>query len=185
MEGEAGNTEAFHALHQRALALEPDAPLLLLLYARDIWIVFKDQESSLHEIERLEELLASDRWDRTEDLSLSAYRQKIGTLKAWIRGEPGGRCGPNLGVGRTRVKQCRTLSALCPRSADVGRSASESGGVILLATDESESNCETNRGISKGARGLYRVCAGCPAPIHRALHSTKRVKISPKPWSSC
>ena len=94
MEGEAGNTEAFHALHQRALALEPATPLLLLFYARDIWTVFKDKESSLREIERLEELLASDRWDRTEDLSLSAYRQKIETLKAWIRGEPGGPVWP-------------------------------------------------------------------------------------------
>lgn len=94
MEGEAGNTEAFHRLHQRALALEPDAPLLLLFYARDLWTVLKDKESSLREIERLEALLASDRWDRTGDLSLSAYQQKISTLRAWIRGEPGGPLWP-------------------------------------------------------------------------------------------
>jgi hypothetical protein len=94
MEGEAGNAEAFHALHQRALALEPDAPLLLLFYARDLWTVLKDKESSLREIERLEVLLASDRWDRTGDLSLSAYQQKISTLRAWIQGEPGGPLWP-------------------------------------------------------------------------------------------
>lgn len=90
MEGETGNPEAFHALHQRALTLKLDAPLLLLFYARDIWTVLKDKDLSLREIERLEELLASDRWDRTEDLSLSAYRKKIETLRAWIGGEPGG-----------------------------------------------------------------------------------------------
>ena len=69
MEGERGNHEAFHALHRRALALEPHAPLLLLFYARDIWAVLKDRESRLREIERLKELLASDKWDRTGDLA--------------------------------------------------------------------------------------------------------------------
>jgi len=94
MEGETGNREAFHSLHQRALALEPNAPLLLLFYARDIWTVLKDREACINEIQRLETLLASDKWDRAQDLARLAYQQKIETLKAWTRGEPGGPLWP-------------------------------------------------------------------------------------------
>jgi hypothetical protein len=94
MEGETGNHDAFHAFHQRALALQPDAPMLLLFYARDLWTVLKDKEACLKQVQRLEALLASDRWDRTHDLAPLAYQKKIETLKAWTRGEPGGPLWP-------------------------------------------------------------------------------------------
>ena len=94
MEGELGNREAFHNLHHRALVLEPGAPMLLLVYARDLWTVLKDKDACLEQLRRLEALLASDRWDRTRDLTPLAYQKKIDTLKAWTRGEPGGPLWP-------------------------------------------------------------------------------------------
>lgn len=93
-EGEVGNREAFDSLHRRAIGLEPRAPLLRLIYARDIWIVFKDAEACLHQVAELEQLLASDTWDRSNDLAPLAYEQKIETIKAWTRGEPAGPLWP-------------------------------------------------------------------------------------------
>jgi hypothetical protein len=94
MEGTIGNREAFEALHHEALALEPNAPFLRLCYARDLWTEFKDGAASLREIEVIEELLSSGRWDQSGDLTPMAYAQKVETLRAWINGEPGGPLWP-------------------------------------------------------------------------------------------
>jgi hypothetical protein len=94
MEGKIKNREAFESLYQQALTLEPDAPLVRLWYARDLWTEFKDGPACSKEIEKLESLLSSDRWDKNNDLSPLAYTQKIETLRAWVRGEPGGQLWP-------------------------------------------------------------------------------------------
>jgi len=94
LEGESGNRDAFEALHQRAISLFPNAPLLRMFYARDTWTVFKDKEACLSLVAVVEELLASKRWDRSQDLSPLAYQQKLETIKAWVRGEPGGPLWP-------------------------------------------------------------------------------------------
>jgi hypothetical protein len=94
VEGECGNRQEFDRLHERAISLFPNAPFLRLCFARDTWTLLKDRESCLARITVLEELLASNRWDRTIDLSPLAYRQKLETLKAWTNGEPGGPLWP-------------------------------------------------------------------------------------------
>lgn len=94
MEGTIKNRKAFESLYQQALALEPNAPLIRLWYARDLWIEFSDGPACSQEIEKLESLLASDRWNKNNDLSPLAYAQKIETLRAWVRGEPGGQLWP-------------------------------------------------------------------------------------------
>ena len=94
MEGTIGNREMFEKLHTQAIALEPNAPLLRLNYARDTWTEFKDGPGCLELIAVLEELLASERWNREGDLAPLAYHKKIETLKAWVRGEPGGELWP-------------------------------------------------------------------------------------------
>ena len=94
MEATISNRTAFEALFQEAIVMEPNAPLVRLLYARDLWKEFNDQAACLKEIAALEELLSSDRWDRSIDLSPLAYAQKIETLRAWTRGEPGGPLQP-------------------------------------------------------------------------------------------
>ena len=94
MEGSIGNREMFEKLYTQAIALEPNAPLLRLSYARDTWTEFKDGPACLKLIAVLEELLASERWNREGDLAPLAYRKKIETLKAWVRGEPGGELWP-------------------------------------------------------------------------------------------
>ena len=94
MEGTIQNRPGFEALFAEALALEPNAPLLRLSYARDLWCEFRDTAACLKEIAALEELLASTRWDRANDISPLAYSQKIATLRAWTKGEPGGPLQP-------------------------------------------------------------------------------------------
>ncbi|MBX3088882.1 MAG: hypothetical protein KF853_11730 [Rhodocyclaceae bacterium] len=94
LEGTIQNRPAFEALFAEAFALEPNAPLLRLSYARDLWCEFRDTEACLKEVAALEELLASTLWDRANDLSPLAYSQKIETLRAWTRGEPGGPLQP-------------------------------------------------------------------------------------------
>lgn len=94
MEAVESNREAFEALFAEALELEPNAPLVRLSYARDLWTEFKDKAACEREIAVLQELLASARWDRNGDLSPLAYSQKIETLLAWTRGEPGGPLQP-------------------------------------------------------------------------------------------
>ena len=89
-----GNREAFEDLYRKVFELEPSAPFWRLSYARDTWTGFNDGEACAGRIEELEELLASDRWDRTQDLSPKAYAAKIATLRAWLRGEPGGSITP-------------------------------------------------------------------------------------------
>jgi predicted Zn-dependent protease len=94
MEGTIRNREAFESLSREALALEPNAPLLRLAYARELWAEFQDQSACLRAISDLEELLASDRWDRSIDLAPLAYSQKIETLRARANGEQGGTLWP-------------------------------------------------------------------------------------------
>ena len=94
VEAEAGNVEEFERLNERAISLFPNAPLLRLFYARDTWTLLKDRDSCWARIAILEELLASDRWDRSKDLAPRAYQQKLETLKAWTNGEEGGPLWP-------------------------------------------------------------------------------------------
>ncbi|MGH8618375.1 MAG: hypothetical protein ACREUW_11855 [Burkholderiales bacterium] len=94
MEGTIGNREAFERLHLESISLQPNAPFLRLCYARDTWAEFKDGPRCMELIAELEDLLASDRWDRGTDLAPLAYQKKIETLKAWVRGEPGGDIWP-------------------------------------------------------------------------------------------
>ena len=94
MEGTINNRVAFESLYQQAFALEPDAPFIRLCYARDLWTEFKDGPACSKEIQKLESLLSSDHWNKSNDLSPLAYAQKIETLRAWVRGEPGGQLWP-------------------------------------------------------------------------------------------
>lgn len=94
LEATAGERDRFESLYQHAFSLDPNAPLLRLSYARVLWTEFKDGSACASAIEELEELLASDRWDRTIDLAPLAYEQKVSTLRAWLRGEPGGPLWP-------------------------------------------------------------------------------------------
>ena len=94
MEGTIGDRDAFESLSREAFALEPNAPLLRLAYARELWTEFKDQAACLSAIAVLEELLASGRWDQSIDISPLAYSQKIETLRAWVHGEKGGPLWP-------------------------------------------------------------------------------------------
>jgi len=94
MEGSIGNREAFETLYGEALSLEPNAPLVRLAYARDLWTEFKDKAACLREVAALEQLLASDQWEREGDLAPLAYAQKIETLRAWANGEQGGPLWP-------------------------------------------------------------------------------------------
>lgn len=93
-EATIGERERFESLYLRAFALEPNAPLLRLGFARTLWTEIKYATACAQAIVDLEALLASDRWDRENDLSLLAYEQKIATLRAWLRGEPGGPLWP-------------------------------------------------------------------------------------------
>ncbi|TAK92601.1 MAG: hypothetical protein EPO06_00105 [Burkholderiaceae bacterium] len=93
-EASIGNREAFERLFAKVFASEPDAPFWRLCYARDTWTELKDEVACHDRIGTLEALLASDRWNRTLDLAPRAYAQKIATLKAWLRGEPGGPIWP-------------------------------------------------------------------------------------------
>ena len=94
VEAESGNRQAFDALHQRAISIYPNAPLLRMFYARDTWTLLKDREACLSLITEVEELVASDRWDKAQDLAPLAYQQKLETLRAWTRGEEGGPLWP-------------------------------------------------------------------------------------------
>lgn len=94
LEATIGERGRFEALYQRAFALEPNAPLLRLGFARTLWTELKDSTACASAIVELESLLASDRWDRENDLALLAYEQKIATLRAWLQGEPGGPLWP-------------------------------------------------------------------------------------------
>ena len=95
-EGESGDREAFERLYAQAIAAEPQAPFNWLTYARDTWTVFQDQEACKVRIAHLKRLLASEEWDRENDLAPRAYAQKSETLEAWLRGEPGGPLWPSL-----------------------------------------------------------------------------------------
>ena len=86
MEGTIGNREMFEKLHAQAISLEPNAPLLRLSHARDTWTEFKDGPACLELIAVLEDLLASERWNREGDLAPLAYQKKIETLKAKLLG---------------------------------------------------------------------------------------------------
>ena len=90
LEATAQERERFEVLYEKAFALEPDAALHKLSYARVLWTEFKDAAACARAIEQLESLLKSARWRPEGDLALRAYEQKIETLRAWIRGEPGG-----------------------------------------------------------------------------------------------
>jgi hypothetical protein len=90
LEATARERERFEALYEKAFALEPDAPLHKLSYARVLWTEFKDVAACARAIEQLESLLKSGRWHPEGDLALQAYEQKIETLRAWLCGEPGG-----------------------------------------------------------------------------------------------
>ena len=94
LEATIGNRAAFERLSRRAFELEPNAPYPRLAYARVLWTEFKDAAAVARAIDDLEELLNSDRWNRSEDLSPLAYEQKIQTLRAWLRGEEGGALWP-------------------------------------------------------------------------------------------
>ena len=94
MEGTIKNRDAFEKLYQEAISLEPNAPMIRLWYARDLWLEFEDGSACNREIEKLESLLSSDRWDPNSDISPLAYTQKIETIKSWVRGEPGGKLEP-------------------------------------------------------------------------------------------
>ena len=94
MEAELGNREAFDSLHQRAIGLDPNAPFWRLVHARELWTEFKDADASARQIAEVEALLASKQWEKSGDLSARAYQQKIETLRAWMRGEPGGPLWP-------------------------------------------------------------------------------------------
>jgi hypothetical protein len=93
-EGSVGDRAEFERLYALAIESEPNAPFWRLCYARDTWNEFKDQEACVSRIFLLEKLLASNDWDRTQDLAPLAYAQKIATLRAWLRGEPGGPIWP-------------------------------------------------------------------------------------------
>jgi tetratricopeptide (TPR) repeat protein len=93
-EATIGDRDGFEDLFRRAFELEPNAPFLKLSYARVLWTEFKDAPSATRAIEDLEQMLKSERWDRSEDLSSLAYEQKIETLRAWVRGEEGGPLWP-------------------------------------------------------------------------------------------
>lgn len=94
MEGQLADRERFDRLFQRTFALEPNAPFWRLCYARDVWEFFKDREVCARTLAEMDELLGSARWDRTRDLSLRAYQEKMETVRAWMRGEPGGPLWP-------------------------------------------------------------------------------------------
>jgi len=94
LEATLGGRERFELLYSRAFSLEPNSPFLRLGYARTLWTEFKDATACAAAISDLETLLASDRWDRKNDLAPLAYSQKIETLRAWLRGEPGGPLWP-------------------------------------------------------------------------------------------
>ena len=93
-EASIGNREAFEQLFAQIIELEPNVPFWRLCYARDTWTELKDRDACVARIRELEELLASDRWDKSIDLAPLAYEQKIETLKAWLKGEPGGPLWP-------------------------------------------------------------------------------------------
>jgi len=93
-EGEEGDRETFERLYSQAIAAAPLAPFVWLTYARDTWTVFEDRDACQARILHLKGLLASKAWDRTNDLAPLAYAQKIETLEAWLRGEPGGPLWP-------------------------------------------------------------------------------------------
>jgi hypothetical protein len=93
-EGQAGDREAFERLFSQAIADAPLAPFVWLQYGRDTWDLFEDREACYVRILHLKRLLASEDWDRTNDLAPLAYAQKIETLEAWLRGEPGGTLWP-------------------------------------------------------------------------------------------
>jgi hypothetical protein len=93
-EASIGNREALERLFGRVFASEPDAPFWRLCYARDTWTELKDEVACRDRIATLEALLASDRWNKALDLAPRAYAQKISTLKAGLRGEPGGPIWP-------------------------------------------------------------------------------------------
>lgn len=93
-EGEVGNRAEFEHLFQQAMSYDPYAPMLLLWYARDLWVIFKDADASHNVIKSLEKLLSSNKWDRSIDIAPTAYEKKIETLRAWIRGEQGGSVWP-------------------------------------------------------------------------------------------
>ena len=87
LEATPPNRDTFESLYRRAFELEPNAPFPKLSYARVLWTEFKDSLSAARAIDEIEDLVKSDRWDRSGDLSPLAYEQKIQTLRAWLRGE--------------------------------------------------------------------------------------------------
>jgi hypothetical protein len=90
LEATSGDRRRFEDLYARAFEGEPDAPFIRLSYARVLWTEFKDSQACARAVGEVEALLRSDRWRREGDLTLRAYEQKIETLRAWMRGEPGG-----------------------------------------------------------------------------------------------
>jgi hypothetical protein len=93
-EASIGNRSKFEELFNQVFELEPNAPFWRLCFARDTWAELKDKDLCASRIVELEELLSSDRWNRSIDLAPLAYEQKIETLKAWLRGEAGGPIWP-------------------------------------------------------------------------------------------
>lgn len=93
-EGVGGDRIMFERLYGEAIVQEPNAPFVLLSYARETWTSFRDGAACLERVAKLEKLLNSDTWERASDLSPRAYEQKIETVRAWVRGEPGGPLWP-------------------------------------------------------------------------------------------
>ena len=67
VEAMSGNVERAESLHSEALALDPDNPLPLLLYAKGLLKAFRRPDLALTQLGVLEKLLNSGRWVQGDD----------------------------------------------------------------------------------------------------------------------
>jgi tetratricopeptide (TPR) repeat protein len=86
--------DRFEALYKRVFDIEPASPFYKLSYARTLWTEFGDGDACARAVAALESLIAPGQPVRDGDLAILAYQKKIETLRAWMRGEPGGPIWP-------------------------------------------------------------------------------------------
>lgn len=76
IEAKDGNLAAGHALHQRAINLDPKSPLPLLEYAKGLFRVFECSSLAEEQLARAEALLSSTSWIPEEDEPSREWYQK-------------------------------------------------------------------------------------------------------------